>query len=52
VGALRDKGARPRVVTAEVISEKLVSRGVDSAARITADREVLSAAAPARTPRS
>jgi sugar phosphate isomerase/epimerase len=50
VCALRDKGALPRVVTAEVISDELVSRGVDSAARITADaaREVLSAAAQPR----
>jgi sugar phosphate isomerase/epimerase len=37
VRALRDKGARPWVVTAEVISDELVSRGVDSAAQITAD---------------
>jgi len=47
VRALRDKGVQPRVVTAEVISDDLVSRGIDSAAQITADaaREVLTAAA-------
>ena len=52
VRALRDKGAQPRVVTAEVISEDLVSHGVDSAARATADaaRDVLTAAARPRTP--
>jgi sugar phosphate isomerase/epimerase len=53
VRALRDKGAQPRVVTAEVISDDLVSHGVDNAARTTADaaREVLTAAAQPRTPR-
>ena len=53
VRALRDKGAQPRVVTAEVISDELVSRGVDTAAQITADaaREVLTAAARPRTAR-
>lgn len=53
VRALRDKGVRPRVVTAEVISHELVSRGVDTAARTTADaaREVLTAAARPRTAR-
>ena len=52
VRALRDKGAQPRVVTVEVISDDLVSHGVDSAARTTADaaREVLTAAAQPRTP--
>ena len=47
VRALHDKGVQPRVVTAEVISDELVSRGVDTAAQITADaaREVLTAAA-------
>jgi sugar phosphate isomerase/epimerase len=52
VRALRDKGVQPRVVTAEVISDDLVSRGVDTAAQITADaaREVLTAAARSRTP--
>lgn len=41
--ALRDRGARPRVVTVEVISDDLVARGVDTAARTTAEaaREVL-----------
>jgi sugar phosphate isomerase/epimerase len=50
VRALRDKGVQPRVVTAEVISDDLVSRGVDTAAQITADasREVLTAAARSR----
>jgi hypothetical protein len=40
-------------VTAEVISDELVSRGVDTAARTTADaaREVLRAAARPRTSR-
>ena len=53
VRALLDKGAQPRVVTAEVISDELVSRGVDTAAQITADaaREVLTAAARPRTAR-
>jgi sugar phosphate isomerase/epimerase len=53
VRALRDKGAQPRVVTAEVISDELVSRGVDTAAQITADaaRDVLTAAARRRTVR-
>lgn len=53
VRALRDKGAQPRVVTAEVISDELVSRGVDTAAQITAAaaREVLTAAARPRTAR-
>jgi sugar phosphate isomerase/epimerase len=53
VRALRDKGAQPRVVTAEVISDELVSRGVDTAAQITADaaREVLTATARPRTAR-
>jgi sugar phosphate isomerase/epimerase len=52
VRALRDKGARPRVVTAEVISDELVLRGVATAAQITADaaREVLTTAAQTRTP--
>jgi sugar phosphate isomerase/epimerase len=47
VRALRDKGVQPRVVTAEVISNELVSRGVDTAAHTTANaaREVLRAAA-------
>ena len=51
VRALRDKGVQPRIVTAEVISEELVSRGVDIAAQTTADatRQVLAAAAPTRT---
>jgi sugar phosphate isomerase/epimerase len=51
VRALRDKGVHPRVVTAEVISDELVSRGVDTAARITADatRAVLTAADRTRT---
>ena len=53
VRALRDKGAQPRVVTAEVISDELVSRGVDTAAQITADAacDVLTAAARRRTVR-
>jgi sugar phosphate isomerase/epimerase len=53
VRALREKGVRPRVVTAEVISDKLVSRGVVTAARTTADaaREVLRIAAQPRTSR-
>ena len=48
VRALRDRGVRPRVVTVEVISDELVSRGVHTAARSTADaaREVLRTAAP------
>jgi sugar phosphate isomerase/epimerase len=37
VRALRDKDVRPQVVTVEVISDDLVSRGVDVAARTTAD---------------
>jgi sugar phosphate isomerase/epimerase len=37
VRALRDKGVRPQVVAVEVISDDLVSRGVDVAARTTAD---------------
>ncbi|WP_214370556.1 sugar phosphate isomerase/epimerase family protein [Pseudonocardia sp. H11422] len=43
VRALRDKGVRPRVVAVEVISDDLVSRGIDVAARTNADatREVL-----------
>ena len=53
VRALREKGVRPRVVTAEVISDELVSRGVVTAARTTADaaREVLRIAAQPRTSR-
>lgn len=44
VRALRDRGVTPRVVTVEVISRELVSRGVDVAARTVADaaRAVLS----------
>ena len=54
IRALRDKGVRPWVVTAEVISDELVSRGVDTAARTTADaaRDVLTAAARPRTPQA
>ena len=53
VRALRETGVQPRLVTAEVISDELVSRGVDTAARTTADaaREVLRAAARPRTSR-
>jgi sugar phosphate isomerase/epimerase len=53
VRALRERGARPRVVTAEVISNELVSRGVDTAAQTTADaaREVLRVAAQPWAPR-
>jgi len=53
VRALREKGVRPRVVTAEVISDELVSRGVVTAARTTADaaREVLRITAQPRTSR-
>jgi sugar phosphate isomerase/epimerase len=48
VRALRETGVQPRLVTAEVISDELVSRGVDTAARTTAEaaREVLRAARP------
>jgi sugar phosphate isomerase/epimerase len=53
VRALRETGVQPRLVTAEVISDELVSRGVDTAARTTAEaaREVLRAAARPRTSR-
>jgi sugar phosphate isomerase/epimerase len=53
VRALRETGVQPRVVTVEVISDELVSRGVDTAALTTADaaREVLRAAARPRTSR-
>jgi sugar phosphate isomerase/epimerase len=53
VRALQAKGARPRVVTVEVISDELVSRGVVTAAHTTADaaREVLRTAAQPPTPR-
>jgi sugar phosphate isomerase/epimerase len=49
--ALGDRGARPRVITVEVISEDLISRGADAAARTVADaaRDVLVAAT--ETPR-
>jgi sugar phosphate isomerase/epimerase len=49
VRALRDKGVRPCVVTVEVISDELVARGVDVAARTAADaaRDVLARAASA-----
>jgi sugar phosphate isomerase/epimerase len=52
VRALRDKGARPRVLTIEVISDELVSHGVVTAAHTTADaaREVLLTAAQPQTP--
>lgn len=47
VRALAARGADPAVVAVEVISDELVARGVDVAARVTADaaREVLAAAA-------
>jgi sugar phosphate isomerase/epimerase len=43
VRALHEKGVRPRIVAVEVISDDLVSRGVDVAAHTVADaaREVL-----------
>jgi sugar phosphate isomerase/epimerase len=46
VAALRAHGVRPWVVTAEVISDALVARGVDVAARVVADatRDVLNRA--------
>lgn len=46
VTALRAHGVAPWVVTAEVISDELVARGVDVAARVVADatREVLARA--------
>ncbi len=46
VRALDEKGVRPRVVAVEVISDELVSRGVDVAARTVAEaaRAVLHAA--------
>jgi sugar phosphate isomerase/epimerase len=49
VRALRDKGVRLRVVAVEVISDELVARGVDVAARTAADaaRDVLARAASA-----
>ena len=51
VRALDEKGVRPRIVAVEVISDDLVSRGVDVAAQTCADaaREVLRRAA-ARSP--
>jgi sugar phosphate isomerase/epimerase len=49
VRALRDKGIKPRIVAVEVISDELVARGVEVAARICADaaRAVLRDAASA-----
>jgi sugar phosphate isomerase/epimerase len=46
IRALRDHGVRPRVVAVEVIADDLVARGVDVAARTSADaaRDVLRAA--------
>jgi sugar phosphate isomerase/epimerase len=46
VRALAEHGVAPAVMTVEVISDELVARGVDVAARVTADaaREVLAAA--------
>ena len=42
-GTCDEKGVRPRIVAVEVISDDLVSRGVDVAAHTCADaaREVL-----------
>jgi sugar phosphate isomerase/epimerase len=49
VRALSAHGVTPAVMAVEVISDELVARGVDAAARVTADaaREVLAAAARA-----
>ncbi|HEV7932960.1 MAG TPA: sugar phosphate isomerase/epimerase [Actinomadura sp.] len=49
VRALADHGVAPAVMAVEVISDELVSRGVETAARVTADaaREVLAGAASA-----
>jgi sugar phosphate isomerase/epimerase len=46
--ALHAKGVRPRVVAVEVISDELVSRGLDAAARtaMSAARQVLLDACP------
>jgi sugar phosphate isomerase/epimerase len=43
VRLLRERGVRPWVVTVEVISDELVARGIDTAAKVAADaaREVL-----------
>lgn len=54
VRVLRDHGVRLRVVAVEVISDELVSRGVEAAGRTAAQaaRQVLRRAAMARTPSS
>lgn len=50
VRALNEHGVAPAVMTVEVISDELLARGVDIAARVSADaaREVLAAAATHR----
>lgn len=52
VRALDERGARPAVLTVEVISDELVCRGVEHAARVTADaaRAVLAGADTAPDP--